>query len=102
MKVSELTEDQIDKLADAVISTSRSAFRQAESMFGVVITKDGDFLLDRLREEGGVFECSDCGTWLGTDEQDYDDDAEICTDCGDERRADERRADETSDLESDV
>lgn len=98
MLVKDMKVDQIRKLADKLVHSSRNAFREAEAM-GVTDTKTaGDTLLDRLNDEGEVFKCVECSVWTPDEERDFED-AALCVDCGDEQRAEEAEDEEESDDE---
>lgn len=74
-----LTDEQIGKLTDKLIHSSRNVYTLAESMFGV---KVGDEVFEQLKAgEGGIFKCDECNEWLPNDMRDQGMECDFCYEC---------------------
>lgn len=71
-----LTDEQIEKLGDALIDTSKNIYSVCRSLFEV---KGSDEDFDRLRKISKIFKCEECNRWWPISEE--SDRNDICQDC---------------------
>jgi hypothetical protein len=65
--VAQLTDRQIQKLADRLRGTGSNVFYVAGILFGV--REYGDEIFERLEEDGNLFKCEGCSTWKSMDQE---------------------------------
>lgn len=72
-----LTDEQLIKLAEALLHTGNNVYRIAERMFGVTVESS---IFDSLSEVADIFQCDECGIWMSIDDK-SDGRVECCNDC---------------------
>lgn len=75
-----LTDEQVEKLADALIDTGKNVYGVAKQMFDVEID---DSVFEQLEKQAKIFKCDNCDQWLGTDYESPDF-YEMCEACAED------------------